>query len=113
MRSAILGFLDLEPTTGYTLLQRFQGSVGSFWTATQSQIYRELHQLEREKLVRVTVQQQEGKPARKVYALTPAGKQALARWLEEPVGAMQLRDPFMLKLVFAAGAPPKSVDAVL
>ena len=44
LRAAILGFLAIEPTTGYTLKQRFDGSVGSFWTATQSQIYRELYE---------------------------------------------------------------------
>ena len=43
LRGAILGFLSFEPTSGYTLKQRFDGSVRSFWSATQSQIYRELH----------------------------------------------------------------------
>src|SRR4051812_28326323 len=46
LQAAILGFLALEPTTGYTLKQRFDGSVKSFWSVTQSQVYRELHSLE-------------------------------------------------------------------
>ena len=55
LRQAILGFLDLERTTGYTLGQRFSGSDGSFWSGTQSQIYRELHDLERAGLTRAEV----------------------------------------------------------
>jgi PadR family transcriptional regulator AphA len=113
LKHAILGFLELEPTTGYTLQQRFAGSVGSFWSATQSQIYRELHALEADGLARVEVVPQAGKPARKVYALTPAGRAELRRWLAEPVGPPQLRDPLLLKLVFAGEAPPEDIEAVL
>src|SRR5688500_16287905 len=113
LRHAILGFVGLEPATGYTLQQRFEGSVRSFWTATQSQIYRELHALEADGLVVVEVVPQEGKPARKVYALTDGGRLELRRWLEEPVGPMQLRDPLQLKLVFAADVAPGRLDEVL
>jgi PadR family transcriptional regulator AphA len=112
LRHAILGFLGLEPTTGYTLRQRFEGSVGSFWTATQSQIYRELHELERGGLVEVEVIPQEGKPPRKVYRATAAGRTELEEWLAAPVGPVQIRDPFLLKLVFAAEAPPEVVEGL-
>lgn len=112
LRHAILGFLALEPTTGYTLRQRFEGSVGSFWTATQSQIYRELHELERGGRVAVEVIPQEGKPPRKVYRNTAAGRAELEEWLAAPVGPVQLRDPFLLKLVFAAEAPPEVVEGL-
>ena len=113
LRHAILGFLDLEAATGYTLKQRFEGSVGAFWTATQSQIYRELHDLESEGMARVDIVPGDGKPARKVYALTRSGRDELQRWLAEPVGPMQLRDPLLLKLVFAANVDPKILDGVL
>jgi DNA-binding PadR family transcriptional regulator len=113
LRAAILGFLAIEPTSGYTLKQRFDGSVGSFWTATQSQIYRELHGLEGEGLVRVTAVPGAGKPDRRVYSLTQTGKAALARWLDEPLEPLVLRHPMLLKLVFAAGVPPEALDATL
>lgn len=113
LKHAILGFLEIEPTTGYTLQLRFDGSVGSFWTATQSQIYRELHALERDRLVEVDVVPQEGKPPRKVYALTSTGRAELRRWLAEPVGPMQIRDPVLLKFVFAAELAPDLLDDIL
>ena len=113
LRAAILGFLSLEPMSGYSLQQRFDGSVGGFWTATQSQIYRELHALEAAGLVSVRVEHADGKPSRKIYANTPAGRAELQAWLKEPLPPLQLRHPLLLKLVFAAELEPKELDAVL
>lgn len=113
LKHAILGFIDLEPATGYTLAQRFDGSTASFWSATQSQIYRELHDLERAGLVVCEVIPQPGKPSRKLYKLTPAGAQELSSWLAAPVDPLQLRDPFLLKFVFAAQLPAAELDAAL
>lgn len=113
LRAAILGFLSLEPTSGYSLQKRFEGSVGSFWSATQSQIYRELHTLEREELVSVKVKQGDGKPDRKVYSLTREGRDALRAWLREPLEPQKLRHPLLLKFVFAAEVPAAELDALL
>jgi len=113
LRGAILGFLSLEPTSGYTLKQRFDGSVRSFWSATQSQIYRELHALEQEGLVEVEAVPGNGKPERKVYTLTRPGHAALQRWLAEPLDPLVLRHPMLLKLVFAAHADPGALSGIL
>ena len=113
LRGAILGFLSLEPTSGYTLKQRFDGSVRSFWSATQSQIYRELHALEQEGLVEVEAVPGTGKPERKVYSLTRPGREALQRWLAEPLDPLVLRHPMLLKLVFAAHADPSALSRIL
>ncbi len=113
LAAAILGFLELEPSSGYTLRQRFEGSVGSFWSVTQSQIYRELHQLEADGQVSVKVERGDGKPDRKVYALTPEGRAALAAWRAAPTEPMQLRHPLLLKFVFSAESDPKALDRVL
>lgn len=113
LRAAILGFLSLEPTSGYTLKQRFDGSVRSFWSATQSQIYRELYGLQDDGLVRVETVPGDGKPDRKVYSLTRRGREALVAWLEQPLEPMVLRHPLLLKVVFAARLPPERLDALL
>jgi DNA-binding PadR family transcriptional regulator len=113
LRAAILGFLELEPASGYTLQQRFEGSVSGFWTATQSQVYRDLHALERDGLVSRRVEPGDGKPARKIYTVTPAGREALEIWLSEPLDPFQLRHPLLLKLVFSSELEPDALDALL
>src|SRR5262245_3664345 len=90
---AILGLLWFEPTTGYGLKQRFEGSVRSFWSVTQSQIYRELYALEDGGLVASKLKEGRGRPDKKIYALTTAGRHALERWLAEPVDPAELRHP--------------------
>lgn len=113
LKAAILGFVALEPASGYTLKQLFDGSVRSFWTATQSQIYRELHALERQRLVAVKAVPRDGKPDRKVYSLTPKGREALAQWLVEAPEPLVLRHPLLLKFVFAADLPARDLNALL
>lgn len=113
LQAAILGFAALEPTSGYTLKQRFDGSLRSFWTATQSQIYRELHALERDGLLAVERAPGDGKPDRKIYSLTPAGHETLARWLVETPEPLMLRHPLLLKFVFAADLAPRDLDILL
>ncbi|MGN6110506.1 MAG: PadR family transcriptional regulator [Kofleriaceae bacterium] len=113
LRAAILGFLRLEPTSGYVLRQRFEGSVGSFWSVTQSQIYRELHALTDEGKVEVQREVGDGKPDRKIYRLTETGEAELEAWLCAPVEPLQLRHPLLLKFVFAAEVEPKVLDQVL
>lgn len=101
LKHAILGFLSLEPVSGYTLRQRFEGSVSSFWSVTQSQVYRELKALESEDFVHFELIPRSGKPPRKVYSLTDAGREELARWLQEPVAPQKIRHPLLLKLAFS------------
>jgi len=113
LKAAILGFIALEPTSGYTLKKRFDGSLRSFWTATQSQIYRELHGLEREGLVAAADVPGDGKPASKVYSLTTSGRAALRQWLEEAPAPLMLRHPLLLKFVFAADLSPQALDGLL
>ena len=111
LRSAILGFLAIEPTSGYTLKQRFDGSVGSFWTATQSQIYRELHALADGGLVAAESIPGDGKPDRKVYRLTDEGKAELVRWLSAPLDPLVLRHPLLLKFVFERPFEPAFLES--
>lgn len=113
LRAAILGFLRLEPTSGYMLRKRFDGSVGSFWSVAQSQIYRELHALEKSGQVTSAREPGDGKPDRVVYALTEAGRVELDAWLRAPVEPLSLRHPLLLKLVFAADLDAKALDEVL
>lgn len=113
LRAAILGFLRLEPTSGYMLRKRFEGSVGSFWSVTQSQIYRELHALEQDGLIAGEREAGDGKPDRLVYALSNKGDAALDTWLAEPVEPVQLRHPLLLKFVLCADVKPAVLDDVL
>ena len=106
LRYAILGLLNVLPMTGYDLKhQAFDATVRHFWPADQSQIYRTLNQMASENLVTVTIEAQDERPDRKVYAITAAGQVALAAWLKSDQAMPTLRDPLLVQLFFGQELP--------
>ena len=106
LRYAILGILNVFPMTGYDLKhQAFDATVRHFWPADQSQIYRTLNKLAEDELVTVTIEAQEERPDRKVYAITEAGQAALTAWLKSDRTVPTLRDPLLVQLFFGQELP--------
>lgn len=105
LRHALLVTLLQNEGTGYEITKRFDGSVGFFWQASHQQIYKELAKMTAEGYVTFIRVEQEGKPAKKVYRVTPQGHSELERWMAEPVSNVSLRDPFLVKL-YAADLVP-------
>jgi DNA-binding PadR family transcriptional regulator len=114
-RYAVLGALTVEPMSGYDLKRFFEQGVSFFWTESYGQIYPILKQLRAEGLVADIVGGEGATPGRAgaahprrtVYAITPDGQDALARWLSEPAEAPPGRRlEILLKLFFARQAGP-------
>ena len=82
---AILVSLREQSGSGYELARRFDRSIGYFWAATHQQIYRTLKSMEGDGWVVVTPVVQQGRPDKKVYAVSDAGRAELARWIAEPL----------------------------
>jgi PadR family transcriptional regulator AphA len=98
---AILGFLDYQPMSGYDLKKFFDQSVAHFWSATQSHIYKALENLEDEGMVESRVIPQEGKPNRKQYEITDAGRAELRRWVSTPLPVEAKREAWLIQVFFA------------
>jgi DNA-binding PadR family transcriptional regulator len=105
LKHALLGLLTYEPMTGYELKQFFDSSVQHFWNAELSQIYPTLKALEELGLVEKHVELQESRPNRKVYEITPAGRDEFVRWVRTPQPLADMRDPFMIKVFFGTEVP--------
>ena len=82
---AILVSLCEQSSTGYELARRFDLSIGFFWAASHQQIYRTLHTLESNDWVHVRHVKQHGRPDKKVYTVSDAGRAELARWIGSPL----------------------------
>lgn len=100
LRSIILGLLGAHPMSGYDIKRAFDRSLATYWNAGNSQIYTTLKHLEEQGAVASEVIQQEGRPNRRVYSLTPTGRAELEAWLREPVPARFTKDEFLTKLFF-------------
>ncbi len=98
---AILGFLAYKPLSGYDLKKKFDNSVQHFWSADQAQIYRTLARLAEQGLAEVEVVEQSQRPDRKVYHITPAGREELRLWLAGPVPSHDSRSASLVQIFFS------------
>jgi DNA-binding PadR family transcriptional regulator len=113
LKHALLGLLTYQPMTGYELKQFFDTTVKHFWSAELSQIYPTLKSLEEQKWVEMHVQVQENRPNRKVYELTPEGREEIRRWMREPGVLPDQRDPFLIKVFFGTELPAEDMLILL
>jgi len=102
----LLAFLAAGPAHGYELKQSFEARFRPFRAAVNvGQVYSTLQRLERDGFVRRHGVVETGEaPARHLYEITAAGRDALASWLGDPTAGIRLRDDFFLKLVLARTA---------
>jgi DNA-binding PadR family transcriptional regulator len=68
------------------------------------QIYTTLSRLERDGLVDDDPVAQNGRPNKRVYQLTEAGRMELRGWVADATPAARLKDDFFVKLVLARAA---------
>lgn len=113
LEHAILAFLAFQPLTGYDLKKYFDQSVAHFWSATQSHIYKALERLEERKLVTVTLVPQEGKPNRKEYQITDAGRAELHSWLTTPLPLDPVRQAWLIQIFFSHTSANEALIALL
>jgi PadR family transcriptional regulator AphA len=105
----VLGLVAREgAATPYDLKRLVARSIGYFWSFPHSQLYAEPDRLAREGLLQE--EREETGRRRRVYSLTPAGREALTEWLRQPVSdPPQLRDLGLLKLFFGELLEPDEV----
>lgn len=103
----VLGLIELcGSATPYDLKTMVAGGLGNFWSVQHAQLYTETSRLADDGLLDEH-REEEGR-RRKIYSLTPAGRDALHEWAAEPTSEIyELRDVGLLKLFF--GADPKVI----
>lgn len=107
---AVLAVLDKcgGEATSYELKQALERSVAHFWQVPHTTAYEEPARLAAAGYL--TASQERGGRRKRVYAMTAAGRAALAEWIADPVAAPPvLRDEGVLKVF--AGADPAPLDA--
>ena len=98
---ALLGALMSEPRHGYEILQLLESGLGPAWRVSTSQLYALLKRLDYEGLLNSTLETQDTRPSKRVFALTPAGSEHFLGWLKSPTEhARDLRIEFLAKLYF-------------
>jgi PadR family transcriptional regulator AphA len=114
VRTICLAILYEGESTGYEIRKlSVEGDYSYFIDASYGSIYPALAKLEADNLVSSHVEQQDGKPAKKIYSITEAGRRAFIGSLFEKLGEDEFRSEFLLFARFASELPASLVEARL
>jgi DNA-binding PadR family transcriptional regulator len=98
LEHALLVSLSERPAAGLELARRFDRSIGFFWSATHQQIYKVLRRMEDDGWVTARVVEQSGRPEKREYSVTDAGRTALAAWIATTTPRPGFRSEIAVKM---------------
>lgn len=102
VKYALLGLLAGGPQHGYELKAAMDAELVPLSPLNYGQVYATLERLEREGSVSHHTVEQEERPAKKVYELSPSGREELVAWMGSPsVPDLDLRNATFLKVLLA------------
>ena len=100
LKHGILGLLNYGNMTGYEIREVFNKSLNFFWQAQSSQIYRELHTLEKNGWIAMTTVEQSDRPNKNICSITESGKAELKRWVCSDNIVLENRLPVLMQVFF-------------
>ena len=109
---AILGLLSIRPWSTYDLARQMKRSLHHFWPRAESHLYGGPKVLVAHGLA-TAKRHYVGKRARMVYAITPPGRAALARWLSKPGAPPSVEFEGLIKVLFAEHGTKRHLLATL
>jgi DNA-binding PadR family transcriptional regulator len=113
VKTVCLGMLTDGEASGYDLKKEFESSFSHFFAAGYGSIYPALNSLAKDGLVECRHIPQEGRPDRKVYKITEAGREHLLTALENPCPSHKVRSEFLATMCFAHLMTREQVETVL
>lgn len=114
VKTLCLAVLFQGDATGYEIKKAFEeGPFAHFQRASFGSIYPALSRLLTEGLAEAEAHEQDGRPDKKVYRLTEAGRAAFRRSLGQDPEPDQFRSDLLFLLYFARQLRPERAEALL
>ena len=112
-RHFILGLLARKPMSGYDIRHFLRSLSWLIGSPSFGSLYPALHALHKDDLVTVKVLPREGKPSRKIYSITQAGRETLTEWINQPATSSAPLKAFVMRLILADSFSPTGLIAYL
>lgn len=114
VKTLCLGVLTLGDASGYEIKKAFEDSpVGDFMEASYGSIYPALTKLTEEGMVTCEAKSQEGRPDKKVYSITKAGKESFLASMSSSPSEDKYRSEFAFMMLFADLMRPAQVTHLI
>jgi len=114
VKTLCLGVLMRRSASGYAIKKEVESGIFShFCEAGYGSIYPALNKLWADGLVVAREENQEGRPDRKIYEITPAGEEAFAESLLSSPAPDKFRSDELFILFFAECLPVKRIETIL
>lgn len=113
VKDLCLGALTIGDASGYDLKKFFETTFSHFCVAGYGSIYPALAELAAEGLVSCHEQPRQGRPGRKLYQLTAAGRKTFLQKLKKTAPRHTVKSDFLLSLYFAHLLPPQRLETIL
>jgi len=115
LKHGLLGFLSEQEMSGYDLEKSFSNSIGFFWSAKISQVYRDLHTMEKAGWLQSSEIVQTGKLNKRVFRITDEGREELDNWLinYDMKNDFEIRIGILMRMYFASKRPKKETIVLL
>lgn len=114
IKTLCLGLLTSGKATGYDLKKHFESTFSHFYTAGYGSIYPALADLSEDGLVTCTEISEAGRPARKVYTITEAGRERFSQALAgQDCPCHKIKSEFLAMMYFAQQMPQEQVLTLL
>jgi DNA-binding PadR family transcriptional regulator len=109
---AVLALLGIDRWTPYELVQHMKRStIHHIWPRAESKMYEELKRLAAAGYARATPDRTD--PRRTRYAISPAGRRVLSRWVAEPGSGVFFESEGALKVLFAENGTKEQLLATI
>jgi len=113
VKTLCLGVLTEGDKTGYEIKRCFEDAFSHFFVAGFGSIYPALAELSRRGLVTSRSVEQEGRPDKKIYSITPEGERVLGDELTGTPPRHKVRSEFLVLMYFAHLLPPERVAGAI
>jgi PadR family transcriptional regulator AphA len=104
---ALLGLLQMKPASGYDLRKIFASTSMKTYSDSPGAIYPALNRLEKQGLIRGTIEQGSGMRRRQIFRVSAKGLAELQRWITHPITREDLvrgQQEIMLRFAFSENA---------
>jgi len=113
IKTLCLGLLCAGDASGYDLKKQFESTFKHFYPAGYGSIYPSLADLANRGLVTCREMPQDKKPDRKVYSITPSGREAFTAALQDVDPEHKVRSEYLVAMYFADFLEPQRLEQML